>query len=402
MQRLRRAGKRLSGPLAKRRSGYFFVWSRALLARLDKFAKRGPDPVALESVALEALPARVVGAGYRELEPPVGDVTPPPQWVWPPGFPSSRRTMRARARGQGVVEIPGGVVFGWRGDFGPDPDAVLADASPLWDGDEATAVRESAKALTRGLVELDGITMSVWAGSGGDNHAHSLLQSVPRLDLLRRAYGLEADRFLLTPQQPALIEALAILGVPTDRLMFVPWPSPAYRCTLLRAATSPGSQEYGIDWVVDFLHELFLPQRPTPKSRRIYLRRGVPTRKVLNEDDVLDLLEPAGFEAVSMSGRSIQEQAALFASAEVVVATHGAALANLVFAAPRTVVVELMGKNTASPNFAKLAWRRGLDYRLIMGTEPSPPDRWWTWQRFADTIVDVCELRTCLEQLGLR
>jgi capsular polysaccharide biosynthesis protein len=123
---------------------------------------------------------------------------------------------------------------------------------------------------------------------------------------------------------------------------------------------------------------------------------------VVNEEEVFDLLEASGFEAVVMDGRSIREQAALFASADVVVAAHGAALANLVFSRPGSVVIELMGKNTASIVFAKLSWRRGLNYQLIMGTEPAPPDRLWTWQRFADTIVDVRALRSRLEQLGLR
>src|SRR5262245_60656485 len=112
VQFLRRAGKRLSGPLARRRSGHFFVWSRVLLRRLERFARRGPHVAALDSVTLEALPMRTVGASYRELEPPAGAVTPPPGWVWPPTFVPSARRPRRRARGQGVVELPGGVVFG--------------------------------------------------------------------------------------------------------------------------------------------------------------------------------------------------------------------------------------------------------------------------------------------------
>ena len=91
----------------------------------------------------------------------------------------------------------------------------------------------------------------------------------------------------------------------------------------------------------------------------------------------------------------------MFASAAVIVATHGAALANLVFARPGTAVIELMGTNTASGVFANLAWRRGLNYQMVMGTEPAPPRRWWTWQIDADTMVDVRGLKNCLERLAL-
>jgi capsular polysaccharide biosynthesis protein len=300
-------------------------------------------------------------------------------------------------RGQGVVELPGGVVFGVRGYFGPDPNGVLP-ASALW-GSRAHTIAESERALAVGLEELDGVTMSV---CGTMNHAHSLLQSVPRLDLLRRAWELEADRILVT-RQPAMIEALAVLGITTDRLMFVPFDSaPAYRCAMLRAATPPPFPPAGVDWVIDFLHELFLREPPAPSSRRLYVGRGRTKRRVvLNEDEVLALLEPAGFEAVSMDGRSVTEQAEIFASAEIVVSTHGAALANLVFCRPGTAIIELMGTNTATRAFADIAWGRGLNYNLIMGTEPAPPDRWWKWDPSADTIVDVPGLRRNLQQLGV-
>ena len=278
---------------------------------------------------------------------------------------------------------------------------MLADACLLWPGDEREALVDAANALAVGLEELDGVTMSMWAD--GANYAHCLLQSVPRLELLRRAFGLEADRFLVNAPTPrATVEAFAILGIPTDRLHLVPARSaPAYRCEVLRAATSPHVEEFGLSWTAAFLNELFLPDPPGGDARRIYVRRGVPRRAVLNEDEVLGLLEPAGFEAVTMDGRSIGEQATMFASADVVVATHGAALANLVFCRPGTAVIELLGPNTATAAFTFLAWRRGLEYHMIMGTEPTPPERWRTWQVDADTVVNVRELKNCLERLAL-
>ena len=393
--------RRLSGPLASRRSGYFFVWSRALLALLQRFTERSAVPGGVDIVTLDALPQRTAGAWYRELEPAEPAASPPVRWAWPPTCPARVRRLRSSIRGQGVLEIPGGTVFGWRGQFGPDPDGLLASAGALWgDGERGTLV-EVASVRSAGLEMLDGVSMSLWIN--GINYAHCLLQSVPRLDLLRRGFAFEADRFLVNEGARApTMEALAHLGIPSDRLHFVPADAGAYRCESLRIATNLKTHEVGAGWATRFLHELFLPEQHREQVRRIYVRRGDERRSVLNEAEVLTLLEPAGFEAVTMDGRSVAEQAEMFAGAQVIVATHGAALANLVFSRTGTTVVELMGRNTASNIFASLAWRRGLDYHMIMGTEPAPPERWWTWQNDADTTVDVRELRTCLEHLGYR
>jgi hypothetical protein len=398
-----RVARRLSGWLVSKRSGYVFIWSRVILTRLERLATRAAVGRRVDVVTLDGVSARAPGAWYRELEPPGVGVTPPPGWVWPRTFVGTvnppARFVAARA--SGVVEIPGGVVFGTQGHFGTDPNGLLLDAGVLWHGGEDQAIVDVANALEIRLEALDGVTMSVWAD--GQNYCHCLLQSVPRLDLLRRGFGLEADRFLVNAAAPrATLEALDRLGIPADRRHLVPLDGPAYRCETLRAATSPHFHDWGVGWAAAFLNELFLPVPPDNRSRRLYVRRGVPKRAVLNEDEVLAVLAPYGFEVVTMEGRSINEQAAMFASAAVVVAPHGAALANLVFCRPGTAVIELMGTNTASQGFSVLSWRRGLDYQLVMGTEPAPPGHWWTWQIDADTVVDVRGLQQCLELLGLR
>src|SRR5205823_8816415 len=138
----------------------------------------------------------------------------------------------------------------------------------------------------------------------------------------------------------------------------------AYRCATLRAATSP---PFAAGWPTAFFQELFLPDPPTVASRRIYVRREGTRRVVLNEDEVIELLESVGFETLAMDGRTVREQAAVFAGADAIVSAHGAALANLVFARPGANVIELMGRNSASVVYANLAWRLRLRYEMIMG-----------------------------------
>jgi Glycosyltransferase 61 len=391
--------RRVRDRLKKKRSGYFFVWSRAVLTRW-RGAHREPVSGEIGLVTLDGLPSRAPGATYRELEPPAVAPTQPRGWRWPQGFVPVP-TPRAM-RGQGVVEIPNGVVFGSRGYLGTDTHSLLADGCTFWDDHDRVALADAATALAVGVMPLEGLTVCAFAE--GTNYAHTLLQSVPRLELFRRADALEGDRFLVNEGQRATLEALELLGIPAGRVHRVPLrDAPVYQTEWLRAATSMNTWDFGVGWSAEFLNAVFLPDPPEPDaSRRLYVPRGTTRRAVLNEDDVVAMLEPRGFEVVTMDGRSISEQAAMFASASVIVAPHGAALANLVFARPGTVVVELMGTNTASGLYPVLSWRRRLDHRVIMGTEPAPPPRWWTWRMDADTIVDVRALQRCLDGLALQ
>jgi hypothetical protein len=399
----RHLARRVAGPLARKRSGYFYAGSRAALAQLDRLAARMSASDGMDWLTVEDLAVRAPGATYRALEPRAPGVMPPPGWKWPAVFVSKARWRGAPARTQGVFEIPGGVVFGRRGQFGPDDRGLMMEGGSLWRGDERALFADAAAARAVGLEELDGVSMCMWAGPP-KSFGHDLLQSVPRLELFRRAYGLDADRYLVPEHAaPPTVEALALLGVPDERMLRVPAVgSPAYRCQTLRAATSLFHSEYGASWAVEFLQELFLPELPAEQGRRLYVQRGVPRRAVLNESDVIALLEREGFETVTAGPQPMREQAALFASASVIVAPHGSALACLVFCRPGTTVIDLQSANHASDDFAFLSWRRGLDYQIILGTEPAPPPRLWTWQIDADTVADIPALRAALRTIAPR
>jgi hypothetical protein len=352
----------------------------------------------MEDVSLEELPVRAPGAWYEELEPAVPWPAPPDGWSWPTAVRSGQAEARRRpSRGSGVLEVPGGVVFGRRGSVGSDLRGVLVGASALHLEDASSLQRWAEGNVATGIVDLDGSTMTLWAGP--PNHSHCMLQAIPRLALLRRRFALEADRYLLTASPArAVSEAVARLGIPSDRIVTVPTPAPAFRCEVLRYATAPYlPNDAGVAWAVDFLRELFLPEPPAANGRRLYVGRPPGAqRRLLNETEVLALLEPAGFEHVLMEDLTVAEQATLFASAGAIVAPHGAALANAVFCRSGTTVIDLIGRNTIGNVFPHLAWRRRLDFELLAGTEPSPPPRWWTWQIDADTRADVEALRRSL------
>jgi capsular polysaccharide biosynthesis protein/tetratricopeptide (TPR) repeat protein len=75
-------------------------------------------------------------------------------------------------------------------------------------------------------------------------------------------------------------------------------------------------------------------------ARKLYLSRdGTTTRRVVNEEDVSALLATMGFETIHPEMLSVRAQIELFSTATHIVGAAGAALTNMIYAAPGTRVL---------------------------------------------------------------
>ena len=102
----------------------------------------------------------------------------------------------------------------------------------------------------------------------------------------------------------------------------------------------------------------------TSLPRRLYLsRRGVPTRQVSNESEVMELLDRHGFAAVQTEKLTLREQIALFRDATHIVAPHGASLTNLLHVRQASVLEIFQENHGVRPDFFQLAMIQGLDYQ---------------------------------------
>jgi capsular polysaccharide biosynthesis protein len=106
-----------------------------------------------------------------------------------------------------------------------------------------------------------------------------------------------------------------------------------------------------------------------------------------------------GFERVDPGSLPVAEQIRAFAEAAVIVAPHGAALANLTFASPGAAVVELFPAGCLLPDFWRLAGGvPGLRYRYLSAPGgPRRPTRQKAIVR--DIEVDVPALDRLLDEL---
>jgi hypothetical protein len=131
---------------------------------------------------------------------------------------------------------------------------------------------------------------------------------------------------------------------------------------------------------------------PEQDYSRIYVkRRG--SRAVGNSAMVDKIMESMGFRVVHTEDLSQAHQISLFGGARVVVAAHGAALANLLFCQTGTRVVELSPRSAFRPRYWRIAEKLGLAYGVLpCQTANNAFD--------AGLIVDVQALRRLLRLLG--
>jgi hypothetical protein len=171
------------------------------------------------------------------------------------------------------------------------------------------------------------------------NYFHWLVEIAPRLMTMRLA-GLEADYYLVDCLSKYQQTALAAFGIRPEQLI-----QPHYKLLLeadeliVPSLPSPGCLR---QFAKTLLAGLGV-KGGVPYPRRVFIsRRKTGTRTLANEDEIEALLRARGFETHFMEDYSLAKQAQLIYEAEIVVATHGAGLANLIFARPGTQVIEFV------------------------------------------------------------
>ena len=88
---------------------------------------------------------------------------------------------------------------------------------------------------------------------------------------------------------------------------------------------------------------------------------------MINEDELVAVLTKFGFKSIAPESMSVAEQISLFATAEVVIGAHGAALTNTVFCSPGTKVIEIFAPDYVNHCYRKLSSQVGLEYWEFIG-----------------------------------
>jgi hypothetical protein len=230
-------------------------------------------------------------------------------------------------------------------------------------GDEEAALRHAAlntfvKSFSPAQSRL-GVVFSL-LGPYQHNYFHWLNDHLPRVEdfLLWRKISAPSAKLLLAG--PWQLRFLELLGVGRESCVY--YPMNHTTAELVAVASCP---RYAVSASLERLTWLksrilaALELKARPGTRRVFIsRRDSARRPIVNEEEISQALEAWDFETVVLRDMEIDEQVKLFADAGVVVAAHGAGLANLMFStAP--IVIELFPKDWVRQHFQALAIMAG-------------------------------------------
>lgn len=208
-------------------------------------------------------------------------------------------------------------------------------------------------------------TALLLGAAASDNYYHWMLDSLPRWKMMQAAEYWNYD-YVLLHSQPLRFqdEALDRLNVPLKKRLrcsknFV------HQFERLIVPAMPFPVEEVSAWACTWVRSLF-PEK-TSGPERIYLRRGAGRRHVVNEAELESALRLRGFVLVEPDQLTVADQSKLLGSARHVIAPHGAALTNLVFAPPGAFLVELFHPQHKNRCYVNLAAACGHRYASVEG-----------------------------------
>jgi capsular polysaccharide biosynthesis protein len=181
-------------------------------------------------------------------------------------------------------------------------------------------------------------------------YGHWWFDVVPSIWLWREQIA-RGDLLLLLPRdsQPWLRAILELLDIPEsscietgEDVLFLPECVVATACSISNLRQPPPI----IAEIGRALVQKVCGNGARTRRRRLYLTRSAATshwsRQLENEGELIALLQARGFEVIDPGKMSIPQQIEMFSEAAMIVAPHGSALANIMFAPPGCAVIDLM------------------------------------------------------------
>lgn len=214
------------------------------------------------------------------------------------------------------------------------------------------------------ITRLGGTIVSL-AGRSSDNFFHWLWDLLPRIYLVNQAY----DAVYIDQRQQWQRDLLKMVGI--DRVICTST-APIIQAERLLVPSYPAFRTPLQPWVKEFFRTHF-PAAEEP-TRQFYISRAdAKWRKVLNENELVGKLTQCGVEPVVLGSMPMQKQIELFQQARLIVAPHGAGLANLAFCQPGTRIIEIYTHGFIREEYGRQCRLLDLDYTPLDSLETRRP-----------------------------
>jgi capsular polysaccharide biosynthesis protein len=214
-------------------------------------------------------------------------------------------------------------------------------------------------------------TVAYLSNTWVDNYYHWMQLTLPLIRLYKKFNsGAFADYYYIGESRLEDIqrETLERLGIAPGKIVRQACRGDRLIAGIVLHRPQHAGARYRDVWGHQFVRELFpLQGNDADYPKRIYVKRGdARTRRILNEPALSQYLESLGFISISLTGKSVAEQARIFGNAEFIIGPHGAALTNVLFAAPGAKLLEIFPPGIAESSFFTAATYSSMKYSYFV------------------------------------
>jgi capsular polysaccharide biosynthesis protein len=220
----------------------------------------------------------------------------------------------------------------------------------------------------------------------GNNYFHWMTEILPRIVAMKHHHPsipvVIPSNYL---NYPFIVESLDLLKIDVKTFEV----RHALKIDRLYTCTIPHVGRFN-EGLMHFFRDKMISSTTSLKDpfRCIYITRGkARRRRISNEEKVFESLEKKGFEKLVLEDLKLIDQVKVFQEARIVVASHGAGLANCMFMQKGQIIIELKSENNRYWCYFSLARVFGLKYYYSLNKGSS------TNHRDADITVDIERLK---------
>jgi capsular polysaccharide biosynthesis protein len=238
------------------------------------------------------------------------------------------------------------------------------------------------------IKKIKGKVFNLCQGASGKNYFHFLFDVLPKIYLLSSQIDLKKiDYFLISEPEKFQIEIFKLLGINKKKLLS----SKKYNHIFANEIFSvdhpwynKGFIQYNVkklpSWIIYENRKTFLQNSVkkliNEKKNRLFLDRSQSKYnhcQISNFEDFNVLIKKKKIKTCQLEKISFSEQINLLSNSRIVIGAHGAALANIVFCKPNTIIVEIIPSNHPNRQTERISKILNLKYFRIK-TKPTKFD----------------------------